>query len=182
MRTLSGVLFSACALILAVSCGGDSQSIATPTFTETQEISVTPPRESPTPIEGVVPTETRIAVTLIIVMVTPTPTATPSREDPSLSLQSEFTGLSEEALEEAREEILDTEKGFPIADILPYGGPFHGEPFAIHNPGIDGTILIEIDAAVNFEEAKSQALGWISSQDFNPDDYNIHFRVRPFSK
>ncbi len=95
----------------------------------------------------------------------------------------DFTGLSREALEEAEEEIAEAERNSPIANILPYGGPFHGEPFAIHNPTLDGRITIDIDTGTDDEEtAKNQALDWIESQGYNPDDYEINFRPRLFSR
>ena len=91
------------------------------------------------------------------------------------------TGLSLSEVKKATEEIKSTEDKFPVAQVLPYGGPFDGTPFAIHKPRADGTILVEIDSTVDFEAAKTAALQWIQDQGYDTNKYNFTFKSSSFS-
>jgi|GEM_PF-3260206 len=93
---------------------------------------------------------------------------------------TDFTGLPDAALEAAEAEAEDREQNFPIVQVLPYGGPFDGEPFAIYPPTNEGRMFIFIDSAVDFEEIKGTALDWINDQGYNPADYDIQFKTRQF--
>ncbi|MGQ9556219.1 MAG: hypothetical protein ACUVWR_19125 [Anaerolineae bacterium] len=97
---------------------------------------------------------------------------------------SEGTGLSleavKEAVEKAREQAAELQEKFPLAKVLPYGGPAENQPFFIAPPRADGTITIVIDEAADIERAKELALEWIKSQGYDPKDYRFEFKVWPF--
>jgi hypothetical protein len=95
--------------------------------------------------------------------------------------EAEDTGLSIETLQEAAAEIESVEQKFPVAQVLPYGGPFDHAPFAIHTPRTDGTILVEIDSTVDFEAAKEAALQWIRDQGYDFSQYNFTFESSSFN-
>jgi len=92
--------------------------------------------------------------------------------------------LSDKALQDAVKDIQATEQKCPVAQVLPYGGPFDGAPFAIHTPRADGTILVEIDSTVDFEAAKEAALQWIWDQGYDPENLGckIVFKASNFSE
>jgi len=84
---------------------------------------------------------------------------------------------------ELAESSREIEQRCPIARLLPYGGPFDNERFAIYPPSVpEFTILIEIDEAADEQEAKEAALDWIRAQGYDPENLGceIVFRVRPF--
>lgn len=89
-----------------------------------------------------------------------------------------FTGLSDEAVQKLQDDIRSKEENSPIAGVLPYGGPLYDQSFFIHSPLEDGTILVDIDSAANFEEEKNATLDWIRLSGHNPDDYSFNFRIR----
>jgi hypothetical protein len=92
--------------------------------------------------------------------------------------------LSDKALIDAQKEIQSTEQKCPVAQVLPYGGPFDGAPFFIHRPRADGTILVEIDTTIDFDAAKEAAKQWIRDQGYDPDNLGckIIFRASNFSE
>jgi hypothetical protein len=92
--------------------------------------------------------------------------------------------LSDKALIDAQKDIQSTEQKCPVAQVLPYGGPFDGAPFAIHKPRTDGTILVEIDSTVDFETAKEAAKQWIRDQGYDPENLGckIVFKASNFSE
>jgi len=91
--------------------------------------------------------------------------------------------LSDKALIDTQKEIQLIEQKCPIAQVLPYGGPFYNEPFVINSPDPDGTILIEIDDSVDFDLAKGKALDWVQNQGYeNNISCKMVFRVSVFPK
>jgi hypothetical protein len=97
--------------------------------------------------------------------------------------EAEETGLSIDAIQKAAADIQATDQKFPVAQVLPYGGPFDGALFFIHTPLTDGTILVDIDSnsAVGFDTTKELALQWIRDQGYDPGQYNFTFRSRTFN-
>jgi len=106
------------------------------------------------------------------------------RPPPEPPEKVEATGLDieavQEAIQEVKEESEEKEKNYPVAKVLPYGGPFDGLPFLIQKPQKDGTIVIMIDEDSNFEQTQEAAENWIKSQGYNPDDYTFDFRTKSF--
>jgi len=190
-KVFVGFLFGLFLLISVVGCRSDNQSVVTPTSTETSEaieISIVTPTETPAlRLEITFPTSAVAVQTPVAPESSGKEGYTPPSQSEVETVETpepgpEFTGLTQEALEEAREQAQETAREFPIAQILPYGGPPDGEPFAIYSPTSEGKIVIIIDSAVDFEEVKGEALDWIWSQGYNPADYDIEFSTRPFSQ
>jgi len=90
--------------------------------------------------------------------------------------------LSPDAIQKAAADIQATAQKFPIANVLPYGGPFDNTPFAIHTPRADGTILVEIDSTVDFDAAKEAAFQWVRDQGYDAAQYSFTFKSSSFSK
>jgi hypothetical protein len=89
-------------------------------------------------VGGILITVLLIAIVIFIFFIIRSP-----KEPPSPS-STELSGLSPEELQEAEAEIKATETKYGLSEVLPYGGPFYGEPFVINNPEDGGKILIEI--------------------------------------
>lgn len=97
------------------------------------------------------------------------------------------TGLSLQAVQEAKQKAQQdstaVKQNYPIADVLPYGGPAKGAPFFIVPPKlIDGTITIFINANTDFNQSKEAALNWIKYKGYNPDELKLEYKTWAFPK
>jgi len=188
MKRVVSVLLLGVFLILAATCNEEGSQSITSGPTETQEVIEGPiitPTESPILIEKPAPTEIPIVVTSVPteeIYPSPQPEAKPA-VTPAAS--TALVGIPPEFAEQFKAEMAEVARKCPITNILPYGGLPDNEPFAIYPPtSPDEIILIEIDAAVDFQQARDAALDWIRSQGYDPENLGceIAYRIRAFPK
>jgi hypothetical protein len=96
------------------------------------------------------------------------------------------TGLSlqavQEAAQKAQQDSAVVKQNYPIANVLPYGGPTRGASFFIPPPKQDGTVRIIINANSDFNQSKEAAINWIKSQGYNPDELKLEYKSWAFPK
>jgi len=91
-------------------------------------------------------------------------------------------GIPSEFAEQFKAELTETAENYPLAQVLPYGGPPDNQPFAIYPPTKDGTILVEVDEGTDENEVKMQVRDWIQAQGYDLEGYNFVFKKRAFPK
>jgi len=118
-----------------------------------------------------------VVIFVLLSLRTAKPPSPPTGGGTGLSLQA-----VQEAKQKAQEDSATTKQNYPIAKVLPYGGPTKGASFFIPPPKQDGTIRIIINANSDFNQSKEAALNWIRSQGYNPDELKLEYKTFPFPK